>query len=162
MWFRAPVFGYHWWWIEITLHLSVFNLTCGSCGGIRATARMQTRVKVAKIEQYISWNCICNSNWKWKISLPVTNRSTNRHNSSRPVSDFRSRGRKFHETKVPGSESSWNFCSWERMFQGVKGPGSESSWNFRSREWKFQGAKVPGNKWNFRSRERKFLRAKVP
>jgi len=31
----------------------------------------------------------------------------------------------------------------ERKFQGTKVPGSESSWNFRSRERKFLGAKVP-------------------
>ena len=32
----------------------------------------------------------------------------------------------------------------ERKFQGTKVPGSESSWNFRFRERKFQGAKVLG------------------
>jgi len=31
----------------------------------------------------------------------------------------------------------------ERKFQGTKVPGSESSWNFRSRERKFLGVKVP-------------------
>ena len=42
------------------------------------------------------------------------------------VNSALSRGRKFQGTKVPGSESSWNFRSWERMFQGAKVPGSES------------------------------------
>jgi len=63
----------------------------------------------------------------------------------------------FSGPKVPGSESSWNFRSWEQMFQGAKVPGNESSWIFRSRERKlerkFQGARVPGSE---SSKERKF------
>ena len=77
--------------------------------------------------------------------------------SSRPLSRmergiinyYLARERKFQGTKVPGSESSWNFRSRERKFQGAKVPWSESSWNFRSRERKFHtmvlslpGAKV--------------------
>jgi len=34
----------------------------------------------------------------------------------------------------------------ERQFQGTKVPGSESYWNFRSRQRKFLGAKVPVTK----------------
>ena len=44
----------------------------------------------------------------------------------------------------------------ERKFQGTKVPGSESSWNFRSRE---RESSIP---WYFRSREQKLLGAKVP
>ena len=59
------------------------------------------------------------------------------------INYYLARERKYQGTKVPGSESSWNFRSRERKFQGAKVPGSESSWNFRFRERKFLGAKVP-------------------
>jgi len=68
--------------------------------------------------------------------------------------------------KVTGSESSWNFHSWEQIFQGAKVPGSESSWNFHSWEQIVQGAKVPGtftpgSESSRETREREFQGAKV-